>query len=181
MKKKVLALMMCGVCILGGSTAVSAEGETIELTWENISEEYVENATWVACFNVFDIMLPNEWEVLVNVNLEDGVPEDGIYFQAADTETGMNAAVTYSDGGDEIDFETMSAALEEEGFEGIETWVLNDISALYYYKDDVAAISALDDEGGAYTVVIGLPDDGDETIDTALNILMSFKAHEEAE
>ena len=47
-------------------------------------------------------------------------------------------------------------------------------------SDDVAAISALDEDGGVYTVVIALPDDSEETIDTAVNILSSFSQHEEA-
>ncbi|MGN0355294.1 MAG: hypothetical protein ACI4EI_09505 [Muricoprocola sp.] len=60
-------------------------------------------------FDTFDIRLPNEWEVLVNVDLEDGELE----------------------------------------------------------------------EGGVYKVVIALPDDSDETVDTVVNILMSFSQHEE--
>ena len=180
MKKRLLALMMCGICVLGGSAAVFAEEETVEISWEDISEDYIENATWISCFDVFDILLPNEWEVLVNVDLEEGEPEDGVFFQAADMETGMNAAVTYSDGGSDIDFETLAESLEEEGFEGFEEWTVNDIAALYYYSDDVAAISALDEDGGVYTVVIALPDDSEETIDTAVNILSSFSQHEEA-
>ena len=180
MKKRLLALMMCGICVLGGSAAVFAEEEPVEISWEDISEDYIENATWIACFDVFDILLPNEWEVLVNVDLEEGEPEDGVFFQAADMETGMNAAVTYGDGGSDIDLETLAESLEEEGFEGFEEWTVNDIAALYYYNDDVAAISALDEDGGVYTVVIALPDDSEETIDTAVNILSSFSQHEEA-
>ena len=181
MKKKILAAVLSAAVICAVlPTAVFAEEETVEISWEDISEDYIENATWIACFDVFDILLPNEWEVLVNVDLEEGEPEDGVFFQAADMETGMNAAVTYGDGGSDIDFETLAESLEEEGFEGFEEWTVNDIAALYYYSDDVAAISALDEDGGVYTVVIALPDDSEETIDTALNILSSFSQHEEA-
>lgn len=190
MKKRILALMMCGVLVLGGSTVAFAEaeaaeeeveeGDTIKLTWEDMDDEFYEAATWINCFDVFDIMLPNNWDVLANVDLEEGEPEDGVYFAAQDPENGMTVAVNYADGEGQVDYANLAEGLEGEGFEDFQMWELNELPCLYYYNDDVCAISSIDDQGGVYTVILAIPDgDDDDQINTALNILMSFSAHEE--
>lgn len=193
MKKRILALMMCGLMVFNGSVCTFAEAETeteeteeagemLELSYENMDEEFYEAGTWITCFNVFDIMLPTDWDVLVNVNLEEGEPEDGIYFSAQNPESKMTVAVTYGDGAGEVDYDNLAAELAEKGFSGLEMWNLNEIPCLYYYNENTCAVTAIGDQGGVYTLVIGTANPDDEAeIATALNIIYSFSAHVEEE
>lgn len=184
MKKRILALMMCGLMVLGGSVCTYADeaGETVEISYNDIDDEFYDEGTWISCFNVFDILLPSDWDVLVNVNLDEGEPDDGIYFSAQNPESKMTVAVTYGDGAGEVNYDNLAAELEGQGFSGFEMWNLNEIPCLYYYNDNTCAVSAIGDQGGVYTLVVGTanPDD-EEEIATAMNILRSFSAHEEME
>ena len=76
MKKRILALMMTGVMLVGcpvmalaeeaaEETEVMEEGsEEIESLDSTMIDETVYEGTWISAFDVFDLYLPSNWDVL---------------------------------------------------------------------------------------------------------------------
>lgn len=186
--KKLLALMLCGVMVLGGNVVTFAEAEEaaeaveepIVLNYEEHLDYDMYDGTWITCFGVFDLYLPSDWDVIYNWDSEtEEVPEDGIFFQAGDSENGFNIAVTYDPNEEGETLETLAEQLDALEFEDIQYWQVNGIDALYCGKDNAVMLGAFGDQGGYYQVAIGVPTENPEDYyELAANILISFSATE---
>ena len=194
MKKKFLALIMAGVMLTFCPAAVMAEEtEVAEEEMPEIEEidysmidETVYEGTWVSAFGVFDLYLPSDWDVLVNVDLEEEeAPENSIYFQAASEDQARSVAISYAPS-EFTSIEDVAAAYSEQGFDEVGYMYINDILVVTYTLLDengvqTAGIVALGDQGGLYNVTIGAPADDAEFGPIAQNIVASFSATENEE
>lgn len=183
--------VMAGLCAAAmvGSMAMPVMAEEEEVTEEagdeeilaldyTMIDESIFEGTWITCFDVFDIYLPSDWDVLVNVGADEE-PEDNIYFQAASEDQTRSVAITYTQGEEGMTLEDMEAALTENGFSDFAYMNINDIATLAYEAPVDGGIStggiiALDDVGGVYNVTLGAPEDDEEFQSYVNNIICSF-------
>ncbi|MDO4475346.1 MAG: hypothetical protein Q4B59_00990 [Lachnospiraceae bacterium] len=182
MKKCVLAMLAAGVLAAGCAMTAVAEEEVLAIDYSMIDAS-VYDGEWVTAFGVFDLYLPSDWNILVNL-AEDEQPEDNVYFQAANDEETYSVSISAA-AGEVEDLETVAANLEENGFEEIEFATINDIPVVSYSvtADGVqtAGIVALGDLGGVYNVTVGGVE-GDENFEAiGFNILASFSLPETEE
>ncbi|MCF0132783.1 MAG: hypothetical protein HUJ72_02845 [Blautia sp.] len=209
MKKKVFALMMAGIMVLNVPAFVLAEentqteeaagsedvteteetAQTEEYDYESYVYDYsmidpeVYDGVWLSSFNLFDLYLPSDWEVLVNVG-EGEVAEDDVYFQCANADQTRSLTITYTvqEG---TTLTSLTKDMEEVGYDDISHVTINDIKVIAYttYEDGVVlgGILAVDDEGGCYNVLLAAGEDDEEFTSIAQNILYSFSLTESSE
>lgn len=191
MTKKLLALLLTGVMALScpvmtmaeATEVTEEEAEIITLDYSMIDPEVYEG-TWITAFGVFDLFLPNDWEILVNAE-GDEVPENDVYFQAANTEQDISVAISYTQA-EGMDLEALADTLAESGFDTVQYAVINEIPVVAYtvLEDGVitSGFATIGDQGGMYNVTIGYPEEVEEDyIPVARNIVCSFSATEYAE
>lgn len=190
MKKRVLALLMAGVMVMGCPVMAMAEeaaaetemegGEVLAVDYSMIDETVYEG-TWVSAFGVFDLYLPSDWEVLINADLDAEAPEDGIYFQAANEDQTHSVAISCA-AGDLTSLEDLAAYCVDQGFDEVAYAVVNDIPVVTYavLTEGVQTIglAALGDQGGIYNVTYGAVEGDADFEAIARNILCSFSATE---
>ena len=185
--------MMAGVMVVGcpvmalaeetaEETEVAEEGseEIAELDYSMIDETVYEG-TWITAFNVFDLYLPSNWDVLVNVGLDEEAPENSIYFQAANEEQTQSVAISYAQS-ELSSLEELAEAYAEQGFDEIDYMYINEIPVIIYSlaEDGIqtAGIVTLGDQGGIYNVTLGAEEDDTDFGAIAQNIICSFSATE---
>ena len=187
MKKKLLSLMIIGMMLTLSPVSAMAEKsenlqeEEIEKVDYSMIDESVYEGTWITAFGVFDLFLPSDWNVLVNVDMEE-TPEDNIYFQAASEDQTRAVAISYAPS-KLSSLEELAAAYVEEGFDEVGYMNINDIPVVVYSSVDedgiqTAGIVTLGDQGGIYNVTIGAPEKDTDFGPIAQNILASFSATE---
>ena len=196
MKKRILALMMTGVMLVGcpvmalaeeaaEETEVMEEGsEEIESLDSTMIDETVYEGTWISAFDVFDLYLPSNWDVLVNADLNEEAPEDCIYFQAANEEQTQSVAISYSPS-ELSTLDELASYYTDQGFEEVGYMYINEIPVVTYSAASegiqTMGIVTLGDQGGVYNVTLGAPEDDSDFAPIAQNIVCSFSAtaHEE--
>lgn len=192
MKKRFLTLMMTGAMLScfpvmamaqETETTLESDSEIVEVDYSMIDETVYEG-TWLSALDVFDLYLPSDWDVLVNVDLNEGAPEDCIYFQAANEEQTQSVAISYAPS-ELSSLEEIAAYYTEQGFEEVGYMYINEIPVVTYSLNDdgiqTAGIVALGDQGGIYNVTLGAAEDDEEFSDIAANIICSFSAAESEE
>lgn len=192
MKKRFLTLMMTGAMLScfpvmamaqETETTLESDSEIVEVDYSMIDETVYEG-TWLSAFNVFDLYLPNDWDVLVNADLDEDAPEDCIYFQAANEDQTQSVAISYAPS-ELSSLEEIAAYYTEQGFEEVGYMYINEIPVVTYSLNDdgiqTAGIVALGDQGGIYNVTLGAAEDDEEFSDIATNIICSFSATESEE
>lgn len=192
MKKRFLTLMMTGAMLScfpvmamaqETETTLESDSEIVEVDYSMIDETVYEG-TWLSAFDVFDLYLPSDWDVLVNVDLDEDAPEDCIYFQAANEEQTQSVAISYAPS-ELSSLEEIAAYYTEQGFEEVGYMYINEIPVVTYSLNDdgiqTAGIVALGDQGGIYNVTLGAAEDDEEFSDIAANIICSFSAAESEE
>lgn len=192
MKKRFLTLMMTGAMLScfpvmamaqETETTLESDSEIVEVDYSMIDETVYEG-TWLSAFNVFDLYLPSDWDVLVNADLDEDAPEDCIYFQAANEDQTQSVAISYAPS-ELSSLEEIAAYYTEQGFEEVGYMYINEIPVVTYSLNDdgiqTAGIVALGDQGGIYNVTLGAAEDDEEFSDIATNIICSFSATESEE
>ena len=191
MKKRILALMMTGVMLVGCPVMALAEeaAEETEVMEEGSEEiasldytmidETVYEGTWISAFDVFDLYLPSNWDVLVNADLNEEAPENCIYFQAANEEQTQSVAISYSPS-ELSTLDELASYYTDQGFEEVGYMYINEIPVVTYSAASegiqTMGIVTLGDQGGVYNVTLGAPEDDSDFAPIAQNIVCSFSA-----
>jgi hypothetical protein len=179
MKKRVYALLMAGVMVLGGSICAFAEEET-ESAGEAVTVNYamiddsIYDGVWMEFFGAVDLYLPTDW---TEQELTEENEALGIGYVLTD-DAGDVIAVSY------VDSETQEVTLDEiaeqlsESFDSVEQWTVNGIPTLVFGDDDSQTIGfgALNDQGVWYQVCMEAGEDVDQS--WTLNVIASFQVHE---
>lgn len=184
MKKKVLALMMAGMMVVGGAMPVFAEAETeteaqsesdtIVWSYEDIDPD-VYDGEWFSFDYGFDLYLPTDWE---EADIEDS---DNIVYALNSPDGRMSMAVTCNTAeemGTKAELDAVKIALEGEGFTGLADAEINGIPAVGFDgEENVSGIAFVGESGNMYSIIVGpLENEDDQKI--ALNIFMSFSETE---
>ena len=182
MKKSIAALMLCGA-VFAGMTVSAFADDTEEVTALDYSmiDESVYEGGWVTVLDTFDLYLPLDWDVLVDVAAGEEA-EDNVYFTAANEDQTISASVSYAEG--EVgSIEDIYNALAET-MDDVKYVVVNDLACVAYevQEDGVftGGIATFDDAGGVYNLTVGCTEDVVEDANATLtNILVSFSLTEE--
>ena len=186
MKKKVIALLMAGLMVFGGTMPVFAEAETeteaqsedtIVWSYEDIDPDVYEGE-WFAFDYGFDLYLPTDWEEA------DTEGSDNMVYALNSPDGKMSMAITCNTAeemGTKAELEAVKTALESEGFTGLADAEINGISAVGFDgEENVSGIAFVGESGNMYTILVG-PLETEEQQKIALNIFMSFSESETEE
>ena len=186
MKKKVIALLMAGMMVFGGTMPVFAEAETeteaqsedtIVWSYEDIDPDVYEGE-WFAFDYGFDLYLPTDWEEA------DTEGSENMVYALNSPDGKMSMAITCNTAeemGTKAELEAVKTALESEGFTGLADAEINGISAVGFDgEENVSGIAFVGESGNMYTILVG-PLETEEQQKIALNIFMSFSESETEE
>ena len=135
MKKRVLALMMAGMMVFGGTMPVFAEADTeteaqseepIVWSYEDIDPD-VYDGEWFSFEYGFDLYLPTDWE---EADISDS---DNMVYALNSPDGKMSLAITCNTAeemGTKAELDAVKAALESEGFTGLADAEINGISTV---------------------------------------------------
>ena len=183
MKKRVLALMMAGMMVFGGTMPVFAEADTeteaqsedpIVWSYEDIDPD-VYDGEWFSFEYGFDLYLPTDWE---EADISDS---DNMVYALNSPDGKMSMAITCNTAeemGTKAELDAVKAALESEGFTGLADAEINGISTVGFDgEQNVSGIAFVGESGNMYSIIVGPIEDEDSQA-IALNIFRSFSETE---